>query len=263
MRVNKSMYIAAAAIILLIPVVLNYLLQCPSPFANILGGKNASIIWLNFWATYGGSIISVLISLYILSKTMEFNIAQNKINQNIEIKKFIYQNRINGLDKIIEDVIELIDCYNSNSFKEIINIWIQTNNHEECKVRLKHLMDKSFIAYEKFTIHFSREELNNNILFQQQHKNYTQLVYLMQDIQILIMCDNSINNNIEATKDQILKLGFPPSSNFYQILNNSNTKESISNELLEAYSCINQVEVEKQLRIFIDIQRKAIQDILS
>lgn len=35
---------------------------------NNIGGKDASIVWLNFWAAYGGSIISVLISLYILKK---------------------------------------------------------------------------------------------------------------------------------------------------------------------------------------------------
>ena len=34
---------------------------------------------------------------------------------------------------------------------------MQTNNHEECRLRLKYLMDKSFIAYEKFTIHFLQQ----------------------------------------------------------------------------------------------------------
>lgn len=257
----KKVYIVAAIIVLLIPIALNYLLQCPSPFTNIIGGKEASTVWLNFWATYGGSIISVLISLYILSKTMDFNKDQNIINQRIELKKFLYQNQINRLDKIIEDGIELIACYNSNSFKEINNIWIQTNNHEECRLRLKYLMDKSFIAYEKFTIHFSRQELSN-VFFRQQHENYTQLVSLMQDIQLLVMCDNHINSNIKAIKEQTLKLGFLPSPKFAHILNDSNTEESAFNQILKAYSCISQVEVEKQLRLFIDEQRKAIENIL-
>lgn len=93
MRADKETYIKAAIIVLSIPVVLNYLLQCPSPLVNIIGGEDASLVWLNFWATYGGSIISVLISLYILRKTIEFNATQNKTNQEIEIKKFLYQNQ--------------------------------------------------------------------------------------------------------------------------------------------------------------------------
>lgn len=261
MRADKETYIKAAIIVLSIPVVLNYLLQCPSPLVNIIGGEDASLVWLNFWATYGGSIISVLISLYILRKTIEFNATQNKTNQEIEIKKFLYQNQKNRLDKIIEDAIELIDCYNSNSFKEINNIWMQTNNHEECRLHIKRLMDKSFIAYEKFTIHFSRQELNNTF-FRQQHENYTQLVCLMQDIQLLVMCDNSTSCNVEKIKGQVQQFEFPPSQNFIYILSNSNTEGLVFSQILEAYKTISQVEIEKQIRAFIDVQREMIQDIL-
>lgn len=262
MKNLKRTYIIAAIAIIAIPITLNFLLQCPSPFVNIIGGQEASTIWLNFWATYGGSIISVLISLYILNKTIKFNISQNKTNQDIELQKFIYQNQLHRLDKIIEDAIGLIDCYNSNSFREINNTWIQTNNSDECIQHIKQLMDKSFIAYEKFTMHFTKQELKAQF-FRQQHTNYTQLVALMQDVQLLVMCDKSTHSNITAIKMQVTsQTKLQPSQNFAYILNHPTTGASAFEQILATYNDINQTTIERQLREFIEQQRQSIQNIL-
>ena len=62
MRMLKKIIIAL--IIVCFPILLNCLLRIP--ITNVIGGSDSDVIWLNFWADYGGAILGGFISLYIV-----------------------------------------------------------------------------------------------------------------------------------------------------------------------------------------------------
>lgn len=256
--------------IIVIPLVLFLFLENNIPLGiRSICDNEYNEIWLVFWANYFGACISVFVSLYILKKTIVFNKKSNHEIQIKDDKRFRYQVEKHNLDNIIESAIELISCYNHNNFAEIYNKWINTNEHEECKILIKELMDKAFLAFEKFTMHFAVEDLKNDKFLLQQDSNYKLLISLCMDMQILVSIDNSFWNK----KDEIKKiyysklrsdpLSIPKASNYLlKIINDENDKDIYSQLILSYSKKISINEVERQMRDFIDTRRKEISKLI-
>lgn len=83
----KKKIFSIILIILIIPIVINYVLMIPTPFKII--GSNAE--WLSFWGTYLGGIIGAFVSFYILYITLIHNKKEAEIerksNQLLQLKK--------------------------------------------------------------------------------------------------------------------------------------------------------------------------------
>lgn len=259
----KRLMFIAFVIILVIPVLLNYLLQCPSPLCNIIGEKEAPNVWLNFWANYSGAVISALVSFFILSKTLDQNHKENEMNRNSDNKKFTYEQQKNDLNLLIKNLIKYLDCFNQNRLVRIYNQWRKTNDNEKCRIKIKKIFDEAFIAMEECSMLFNKDEINNSeILLKIFNKNYKTLLCLLIDFQGLISCNSSHWNDSFAIKKEIKEIyPYNISEPFENILSCPNV--DIFYELLKSYENISQRNVEAEIRHLIEEKRIKMESIIK
>lgn len=121
---NKWTWILVGVIIL-IPIVLNWLILLPKLFPIVGNDK----IWLSFWGSYIGSIISSLIAVFILYKQLEQNHSENEANRNLQLNNINYQQQIDWLADMRKACIANIYSYDTNDIIETLNS-MQVNNYQ-------------------------------------------------------------------------------------------------------------------------------------
>lgn len=233
---KKQRVIIAVIVIIGIPIILNYILQCPSPLNFIIGGGNASHVWLNFWASYSGAVISTFASLFILYKTLSQNHEENEKNRVSDNKKFIYEQKKKDLDSLIKNLTTYLSCFDTNNFTKIYNKCRRTKDYESCIDDIGDLFNKSFIALEKVSLHFTSKELKTDDL-NWLSKDYMSLMKLLNNFQYFI-AEREKWENIESTKKQF-------------------------DALLKSYSYIKPELIETKARKYLERKRTEIENIMQ
>lgn len=246
---KKRTLIVVFGITLGIPVILNYILLCPSPLCNIIGENEAPNVWLNFWANYSGAVISALVSFFILNKTLAQNHAENEMNRISDDKQFVIEQKKDDLNLLIENLIAYVSCFNPNNFRNIYNRCrrskenrmasidgIGTLNNEAFIDDIGTLYNEAFIALERVSLLFDSKELDSDNL-KWLSQDYLLLLSFLHDFQEFI-ADENVWDNIENSKRQF-------------------------DALLYSYSRIKIEIIEPKARKLVDEKRKEIESILQ
>lgn len=129
----KTRYlIITAIVIILVPICLNFLLPIKITSLSI-SGKTSE--WFQFWSSYSGAIISGLITLWVLYKTLDQN-QNNHITQlnlaeklNRDQKEYHMKQQWNAeLKKVLIENINVLDFRNLERISMRINIYESNQN---------------------------------------------------------------------------------------------------------------------------------------
>lgn len=109
---------AILVVIILIPVLLNYILLCNTPRGEVIGEENGPTTWLGFWGTYIGAIATVIIagvSYYQSKKESQRTSLRNQIEQ----ERSLYKNLESLIEKevvvhSVSRIYELIDTFSKS-----------------------------------------------------------------------------------------------------------------------------------------------------
>lgn len=194
--------------ILIIPIIINYVLQIPIPFNFPIIGSNVD--WLSFWGTYIGGILGAFASFIILYLTLRHNRneaeIERKSNQLLQLKKDLAErlSDVNFMPLHI-DASNEINVHNEisrlNMLYEIYgqkcsSVQFLYNNDEN------ELAKQFYGAYSKFTLHFG-VEINNlkYILTNEKDKNkLKQSIEEYNDKLLINQCFHSTSVNEAALK---------------------------------------------------------------
>ena len=253
---TKKQIIIIGIIFLIFPLFLNYFLQCPSPFVNIIGEEQAPSKWLDFWASYGGASISALISLYILSKTLDQNHEENERNRIVEERRFSYEQKKLELNNLIQNIILYVDCFDQNKLTKIYNTWIISKKDTElCRDIIGGMYSEFFIALERVSLFFDVNDMKSNESLRWIGEDYASLISLLNDLQALISLhsDNveDVENFLNHNSSRL---------NIKQLFSILQEKNPIG-KLFSLYDDINQVKIEKKARTLIEEKRKELEAI--
>lgn len=235
-------------VVILIPILLNLFLMIEC-FPVIQAGTTPAL-WLSFWGSYIGSLISASIACYVLY-----------VNRKDQFSALSYELERKSIEDNLSYAVNYISIYNTNDIKQIYNIWRLNNDHVLCRERIKVLLDNAFFYYESFMIRFQTKLLSSESFFVNQDRNYRKYVTLLQDIQALFSLDNSHWKSAKAIKDNMGE-GWCVSSDFICVLNECVEGDNVFNKLLERNN-ISQKEVEREVRTFFDIERDKLQNKLK
>lgn len=104
-------------IILIIPIVINYILLLPA-ITPIVGDNT---VWLSFWGGYLGAIISAAVAFVILAVQYRQNQNENIASRQLQINTLKYQQELNQLHCIINISAKLISCTNPYKIIDVCN----------------------------------------------------------------------------------------------------------------------------------------------
>ena len=118
-----------AVLVLVLPVVINFVLQIPA-FTPIVGDSES---WLSFWGGYLGAIISASVAFVILAIQSRQNKEENQANRKLQINVIKHQqeqarlqNIINASAKLISDTgltkISIICCKMGGPNSDIVSM---------------------------------------------------------------------------------------------------------------------------------------------
>lgn len=118
-----------AVLVLVLPVVINFVLQIPA-FTPIVGDSES---WLSFWGGYLGAIISASVAFIILAIQSRQNKEENQANRKLQIDVIKHQqeqarlqNIINASAKLISDTgltkISIICCKMGGPNSDIVSM---------------------------------------------------------------------------------------------------------------------------------------------
>lgn len=133
MAANRKIYrliIVFFIILLLFPLVLNWIILQPSMFSIVGEGRD----WLGFWGSYLGSVISAgiaIIILYIQRRDNDEQNEKNRIenenanekNRTLQLNILKYQQEIQWLNAFREAGIDYVSSYNFNDLVNVVNTY--------------------------------------------------------------------------------------------------------------------------------------------
>lgn len=248
MRIKSKLFFCG--LVLLTPVLLNFLLPLAINDIHIIGGNESEVTWLNFWGGYIGSIISSIIAFYVLYVNRK---------DNFNVLKYQYENSM--LQEKIRTLIAYIEIYNINNVKLIYNKWrFKKGDAASLSVEVKELLDKAFITFESFSLNYSANEFDKIPFLKKQKENYTSLVHFLQDFEVLLnfKCESwDKPSDFKAyiflhqkECNEIISISF-----LEAIKNTSQEKDSLFNILCKTYKDITQQTIESQVRTYIETER--------
>lgn len=247
--------------IVCIPILLNYLLRIP--ITTVIGGFNSDVVWLNFWANYGGAILGGFISLYILRATITHNKQENKEERNYNHNRFLYEQQKIDLDKETERLNLFLQLFDQNKLKFIYNVRLEEKGRSnESLHMLGNFYSLAFERFHQFSIYYTNEEFSSNPFLIQQEENYVSLMHLLDDLQILLSVNPENWSHKELQEQNInraVKYKNIPIHRLMNILNKSIiTKGEIIDDLLVEYKEIGILKVQSQIREYINKRRQII-----
>lgn len=144
-------------IIILAPIILNFILQIPA-LTTIVGNN---VDWLSFWGGYLGAVLSSLVAFVILILQLRQNhkenednrIANSKANQannKLQLNILKYQQETQWLNMFREVCSEYICMYNYNDLAAIVNMIRENTYPMDIINSIKELFDRSMKLDAKF-----------------------------------------------------------------------------------------------------------------
>lgn len=136
---RNIVFIIAILIICTVPIGLNFLIPLENKYYTIFGNEET---WFAFWSSYSGAVISGLITLFVLYKTLRQNqdnhkkqqvdsLELNRKQMNFQVKLMDYQNKNNWLNDLknrLSSDLEILDF--SNVEKLAFRISLVSSNKE-------------------------------------------------------------------------------------------------------------------------------------
>lgn len=130
-------------ILLVVPLLLNFLLLIPTSFKVV--GTDTD--WLSFWGGYLGAILSAMVAFYVLSKQLAQNQEQNEINRtlnkeendanrNLQVQIMEYQIGLNNINQFKEACLCCHKAFSYNSLCYIANM-----PHTDKRAIMSEIMD--------------------------------------------------------------------------------------------------------------------------
>jgi hypothetical protein len=133
LKKDTCIFIKVFIVIVVVPIGLNYLIPIENKYFSVIGNEST---WFSFWSVYSGAVISGLITLFVLFKTLKQN-QTNYINQkanserlnreqkNFQLNLFEYQEKRRWLMELkskLERDTEILDFSNIVSLTHQISI---------------------------------------------------------------------------------------------------------------------------------------------
>ena len=178
-------------VILLLPVLLNFILLIPA-FTQIVGDN---VVWLYFWGSYLGSIISAGVAFTILhlqrkdnSKHNEDNKTnnnlQNQANRQLQLNFIKYQQQSQWLDKFRDASLEYVHAFNYNDVVMVSNCMWDTP--VEAFNMIKNLFDRISVTNGKYAFARKQDERANHLTkyIDEQYNAYKQK---LSDLQWVVL----------------------------------------------------------------------------
>lgn len=168
--------------IILIPIVLNYVLQIQLD-AKIVGFDTD---WLSFWGGYLGGIVSSAIAFIILYIQRKENRQENKKNRLLQLKVLSYQRECQWFDNLRKALADSVNVYHANHLIEITNL-IKTDNFSVIQQKIKEILDNLISTETKVGLLIHASEQNNNLsrysnIREELYNNYCSII---NDIQLI------------------------------------------------------------------------------
>ncbi len=177
-------------VVLSLPILLNIFLMVE--WLPVIQAGTTPALWLTFWGSYIGSVISALIAFYVLY-----------VNRKDHFSAMSYELERKSIEDNLSYAVNYISIYSTNDIKQVYNIWKLTNDNVSCRERIKVLLDNAFYHYESFMIRFPTNRLSSELFFLRQQENYLKFVILLQDLQVLFSLDNTYWKSAKSIKEKI------------------------------------------------------------
>ena len=118
---NKKITGSIIFIIIVIPIIVNFIAYCPAPFPKLVVGKSED--WLRFFTTFLGTLVGALVSFLILYMTMKqnhqeseknrvANQKQNEENRKLQTAIINYQIAKDGFETIKKHITQYQSALN-------------------------------------------------------------------------------------------------------------------------------------------------------
>lgn len=208
----------AILIILVVPVLLNYIVLIPA-FAPIVGDSSD---WLSFHGDYIGAVIASLITLYVLykqlqhnheenEKTRRENQAVNEKNRQLQLNILKYEQEKQWLQEMRTACVNNICSYNNNDVMEICNSFHFSPDIKIILPKIKALMDRLVQTDTAVGFLMSITNIDKSSTDFNGHREtaYTSYMRMIKDIQTLA---NFINNDYKTIQSKLLMPNFELSS---------------------------------------------------
>ena len=125
-RYLNLFYVIPVLLIICMPILVNQLLML-KPAVPVAGSIDS---WFSFLGSYTGAIISGLITLYVLLKTLAQNHRENERNRHLQIDVFKYQIRKDWFDNLRKQLTEYMKSLDTMMLSEIL-ILIRDEKYED------------------------------------------------------------------------------------------------------------------------------------
>lgn len=185
----------AILIILVVPILLNFIIMAPA-FSPIIG-KDTD--WLSFHGSYIGSVIASLITLYVLYKQLQHNHEENEktrqetqaVNENnrqLQLKILKYEQEKQWLKELKIVCLDYIVSYNFNDIIEIGNIMCIDPDPVNIKEKIRIMLNS--INRSTLSISIIHRPNSNYLDFKVQtckaEKDFSQILNKIQELTLFI-----------------------------------------------------------------------------
>ncbi|WP_147350478.1 hypothetical protein [Bacteroides intestinalis] len=188
-------------LLLIAPIVINYIIICPSP-CKIVADQSA---WLSFFGSFYGSAIMVGVTLYVLERQSQDNHQENLAIQEKNNSLHEYQIKIQWLDKLRDAVCKFYTSFYLNDLLVIADDIIFKRDYVNTKQLLKRLIDESNVASFNLFILFPKNLDNAEMsLLSKIHQLSDEHSALLEDLDWVISGVASHNGNFEMLKDNYI-----------------------------------------------------------
>lgn len=189
---------------LFIPVLLNLILQITSysDIVKVIGGDKSDEIWLSFWGSYSGGVLSFCAAIFVVYKEMQCRKKEFAIN---ELK--------NELNSKVLCCTGYIASYQLSDLKLLLTRWYKIlSTPSECMHKVHSIKENHISAWLSFAV-LLQANSNDRYFYEQQEKNHNKLNDLLEQLEFFFSLDQfDSHNRIEAkdnTSYQSIKENYP------------------------------------------------------
>lgn len=199
-------------LLLIAPIVINYIIICPSP-CKIVADQSA---WLSFFGSFYGSAIMVGVTLYVLERQSRDNHQENLATQEKNNRLFEYQIKEQWLNKLRDAVSKFYTSFNLNDLSVVANHIMYKEDSVNVRQQLKCLINESKVASFNLGILFPNNLDNTErLLLSKIHQLSDEYSALLEDLDWIVsgvayhngtfdmLRDNYVSDTEEYRKEKI------------------------------------------------------------
>ncbi len=246
-------FIIVVLIILIFPIILNFVLQLSIFNTNIIGDEK---LWLTFWSSYLGAIIMSIITLFVLYKTLKQNQNNHKRLTKFQIETINTQAKKEWffeLKKLIINNLSTLNFENVNTFLNQIKIMSLNNDilkdisllEEKIKkleIEFKIIYHNEFPHSEQAIYKSTLEKIINeylkflNLLKEKiiEFDKKIETIFRLDDIKTILVPKDKID--VEFLKDKHLKTGLEIKEKLGKLIENQKKGVIALNSVFEKVS---------------------------